>query len=94
MRTVIAVVVKNGLVVSFATNAHSEQCKREGYPTGEGYELCPDCNYPNHAEYKAVQGDVRGGHLILIGHTYACEWCIHEMKKAGVTWEVYPHAVN
>ena len=83
MRTTIAVVVKDGLVVSFATNEHKEPCKREGYPTGVGYELCEGCDYPNHAEYKAVQG-IKGGVLHLFGHTYACEPCKKAMSEAGV----------
>ena len=81
MRTVVAVVVQDGLVVSFATNEHKEPCKREGYPTGVGYELCDGCNYPNHAEYKAVQG-LEGGTVYLIGHTYACEPCMEAIRKA------------
>lgn len=83
MRTTIAVIVRDGLVVSFATNEHKEPCKREGYPTGVGYELCDGCNYPNHAEYKAVRG-VKGGILYLLGHTYACEPCKEAMREAGV----------
>jgi len=82
MRTVIAVLIRDGLVVSYATNEHSP-CLREGYPTGEGYELCEGCNYPNHAEYKAVQGQ-SGGTLYLLGHAYACEPCKEACLKAGV----------
>lgn len=86
MRKVVAVVVKDGAVLSYASNEHKEPCKREGYPTGVGYELCADCNYPNHAEYKAVQGrDVKGATLFLFGHTYACEPCKKAMVEAGVT---------
>ena len=84
MRTTIAVLVQNGLVVSHATNEHKEPCKREGYPTGEGYELCEYCNYPNHAEYKAVQGQ-NGGTLYLLGHTYACEPCKKEVSQRNIT---------
>lgn len=93
MRTVVAVVVRDGEVIAYATNQHTAPCRREGYPTGQGYELCTDCNYPNHAEYKAVQGDVRGGHLLIIGHTYACDPCKEAMLSAGVTYEVYPQTV-
>lgn len=83
MRTVVAVLVQGGMVVSWATNQHTEPCKREGYPTGVGYDLCNGCNYPNHAEYKAVEGK-NGGTLYLIGHTYACEPCKDAMARANV----------
>jgi len=83
MRIVLAVLIKDGRVISYATNEHKD-CRREGYPTGVGYELCAGCNYPNHAEYKAVQGQ-SGGTLYLIGHTYACEPCQEAIRKAGAT---------
>ncbi len=83
MRTVIAVVVQDGKVVSYATNEHEEPCKREGYPTGKGYELCKYCQYENHAEYKAVQG-LTGGTVFLLGHTYACEPCKKAVEDAGM----------
>lgn len=83
MRTTVAVLVKDGLVVSYATNEHKEPCKREGYPTGEGYELCEGCNYPNHAEFKAAQGHLEGI-MYLIGHYYACEPCKAELKIRGI----------
>lgn len=81
MRTVIAVVVKDGQVLGWATNAHSP-CLREGYPTGEGYELCSGCDYPNHAEAKAPKE--KGATLYLFGHTYVCEPC----KKACEGMEI------
>lgn len=84
MRTVVAVVVQDGRVVSFASNTHDGPCMREGYPTGEGYNLCKWCDYPNHAEHKALQG-IQGGTLYLIGHSYACELCVEDIRKAGVT---------
>lgn len=84
MRTVVAIVVKDGEIISYATNDHIEPCKREGYPTGVGYELCDGCNYPNHAEYKAVQKNVKGGTVLLMGHTYACELCKKAMDAAGI----------
>jgi hypothetical protein len=86
MRLVLAVVVKDGEVLSFASNEHTEPCKREGYPTGVGYDLCAGCNYPNHAEYKAVKGrNLDGATLYLFGHYYACEPCQEACKEAGVT---------
>lgn len=87
MRKVVAVLVQDGLVVSHATNEHTEPCKREGYPTGVGYDLCDGCNYPNHAEYKAVQGQ-QGGILYLLGHIYACEPCKKACTEAGVTIQI------
>ncbi len=91
MKTVIAIVVKNGEVVSYATNEHKEPCKREGYPTGTGYELCNECDYPNHAEYKAVQKhslEMQGGTLYLFGHTYACDPCKNAMELAGIKLKI------
>lgn len=82
MRTVIAVLVQDGQVVNIATNEHLEPCKREGYPTGEGYELCKYCDYGNHAEAKVVRG-FKGGTVYVIGHTYACEPCKEAVKQAG-----------
>lgn len=85
MRKVIAVIVKNGEVLSWATNDH-DNCKREGYPTGEGYELCEGCDYPNHAEVKALRGiDAKGATMYLFGHYYACDNCDEVIKNAGVT---------
>lgn len=85
-RLVIAVLVEAGRVVSYATNEH-EDCKRIGYPTGEGYELCPGCDYRNHAEYKAVQGQ-SDGILYLLGHEYACEPCKEVCAKRGIRIEL------
>lgn len=85
MRLVIAVIEKDGEVLSYATNEHQEPCAREGYETGQGYELCKGCDYPNHAEYKACQkGGLEGATLHLFGHTYACDPCKVAMEKAGV----------
>lgn len=83
-RLVVAVLVKDGVVISYATNEHQEPCKRIGYPTGEGYELCDGCNYPNHAEFKALQGvDAKGATLYLFGHYYACIPCSNAIEAAG-----------
>jgi deoxycytidylate deaminase len=89
-RLVVAIVVKDGEVLSYATNKHKESCKRVGYPTGEGYELCEGCNYPNHAEVKALQGiDAKGATLHLFGHYYACEPCNRAITEAGVEIELH-----
>lgn len=87
MRKVIAVLVRDGEVVSYATNEH-DWCKREGFPTGKGYELCEGCNYSNHAEFKAVQNQV-GGTLHLFGHTYACEPCREACHQALVGIDIH-----
>lgn len=84
-RITAALVVKNNKILSVGTNEHKEPCKRIGYPTGEGYELCDGCNYDNHAEANAVRGlKAKGAKLILFGHTYACEPCKEAVKKAGI----------
>lgn len=85
MRTTVAIVVRDGEIISVGTNEHKEPCKREGYPTGEGYELCEYCQYTNHAEYNAVRhSDVKGGRLYLFGHYYACEPCKKECQLQGI----------
>ena len=81
-RLVVAIVVRDGEVISFATNRH--KCKRIGFPTGKGYELCAGCDYPNHAEVKALQGvNAKGATLHLFGHYYACELCNRAVAEAG-----------
>lgn len=88
-RITVAVLVKDGRVVWYGTNEHKEPCKREGYPTGEGYDLCKWCDYDNHAEANALRGqDARGAVLYLIGHTYACDPCKEKAKEAGVTIKI------
>lgn len=85
MRKTVAIVVRDGEIIAVGTNEHKEPCKREGYPTGEGYELCQYCDYGNHAEANAVRGtDVKGGHLYLFGHQYACDPCVKECTIAGI----------
>lgn len=81
-RLVIAVIVKEGMVLSFGTNEH--ECKRVGMPTGEGYELCEGCQYQNHAEAKALfgwaVGYFKGATLYLFGHEYICKPCDERIK--------------
>ena len=83
-RITVAIIVKDGEIISVGTNEHKEPCKREGYPTGEGYELCEYCQYSNHAEANACKKPVNGGHLYLFGHTYCCEPCLKECRVAGI----------
>lgn len=89
-RTTVAVIVKDGKVLSYGTNEHKEPCKRVGYPTGEGYELCDGCNYDNHAEANALKGSgfFSGATLYLLGHTYACDPCKEKAAVKGVTIEI------
>lgn len=90
-RLVIAVVVKDGEVLSYATNEHKEPCKRIGYPTGVGYELCEGCDYPNHAEFKATNGkDLKGATVHLFGHYYACESCQSSIDASGARLDKSP----
>ncbi len=88
-RLVVAIVVRDGVVLSYATNEHKKPCKRIGSLTGQNYELCEECDYPNHAEVKALKGipikelrDIEGSKLFLFGHTYACTSCLKAIKKA------------
>ena len=88
-RLVIAVLTKDDRVISYATNEH-EDCARIGYPTGQGYDLCEGCDYPNHAEWKAIKeaikrgNDPAGATLHLFGHYYACDSCKQVCAEAGV----------
>lgn len=85
MRKVVAIVVRDDEIISVGTNEHKTPCKREGYPSGEGYELCEWCQPSNHAEANALRNvDAKGAHLYLFGHTYACEACLKETRIAGV----------
>lgn len=85
MRITVALVVKDGEILSVGTNEHKEPCKREGYPTGEGYELCEYCQYTNHAEANAVRGKTfEGAKVLLFGHYYACEPCKEAVKASGI----------
>lgn len=88
-RLVLAVVVRAGEVLSYATNEHTEPCKRIGFPTGVGYELCAGCDYPNHAEYKSTKGkDLKGATLYLFGHYYACKSCEESTRESGANLEL------
>lgn len=85
-RVVIAVIIKDDQVISWGTNEHDD-CKRIGYPTGEGYELCEGCQPHNHAEQKAIRNadeSVEGAYMFLMGHTYACDSCREVAKMAGI----------
>lgn len=85
MRRVLAVIVRGDELLSWATNLQHE-CKREGYPTGEGYELCEGCQPHNHAEQLALKTDkeLTGAILYLFGHYYACKPCVKSAKARGV----------
>lgn len=82
----MALVVKDDEIISVGTNEHKGSCGREGYPSGEGYELCEWCQYTNHAEANAVRGKKfpKGCKVLLFGHTYACEPCKEVVLKAGI----------
>lgn len=79
------VVVRDNKMISTATNSHKNKCKRAGYPTGVGYDLCKECQYENHAERRAIKDtDVAEADLYLAGHTYCCEPCKTAMNEAGI----------
>lgn len=65
-----------------------QSCPRAEMPTGVGYHLCKVvCAQPAHAEVNALRiaGDsARGAHMIIEGHTYACEHCARAAADAGV----------
>lgn len=84
------IIVRDGAVISAATNTHEGyECKRAGYPTGEGYDLCEGCQYDNHAEAKAIKDiDVTNADLYMVGHYYMCEPCAKVVKESGIA-DVY-----
>ncbi len=84
-RKTSCVVVKDGVIIGTGTNTHTEPCKREGFPTGVGYDLCDGCNYDNHAEANALRDiDAEGADLYLYGHYYLCDLCQDKVNKAGI----------
>jgi deoxycytidylate deaminase len=91
MRHVVGILVKDGKPISIGSNYHTD-CKREGMPTGEGYELCAKCHWTNHAEAVALRNgvgdlelnDIKGSKLYLYGHTYACDACKDTAEHYGV----------
>lgn len=79
------VVVKNGKIIGKGSNTHQEPCKRVGFPTGVGYDLCEGCNYDNHAEANALRDiDAENAELYLYGHYYLCEPCQEKVLASGV----------
>lgn len=87
-RKVIAIVLNEGRIISWGINEHTSPCLRKGLASGIDYGLCPQCNYPNHAEVKAIQG-VTSGHVLVIGHAFVCDYCQSAMKKKGFTWTLW-----
>lgn len=84
-RKTAAVVVKDDEIISMGNNTHQEPCKREGFETGVGYDLCKGCDYDNHAEANALRDiDAKGADLYLYGHYYLCEPCERKCLKAGI----------
>jgi deoxycytidylate deaminase len=95
-QTVKAIIVTQDgqrILGSNAINNDVDICPRvvENMPTGEGYHLCKDvCNQNEHAEVTALQNAkaagvaVKGATLYITGHTYFCDNCQNEMRKAGI----------
>lgn len=84
-----SIIVRDGAIVGRETNDsnfHARHgCKRGGFPTGKGYELCEGCQPRNHSEQKALEGiDTRGADLYLWGHWYCCESCLGAIKRKGI----------
>lgn len=63
-------------------------CPRGAMPSGTGYHLCKQvCAQDGHAEVMALRragSAARGAALYLVGHSYICEACAHELRAAGV----------
>ena len=86
-QTVIAIIRKGDKfwVGSNACRNPQDKCPREGIASGSGYELCEEvCKQICHAEVDAcirAGKEAEGGDLYLIGHTYACDGCMHVMRE-------------
>lgn len=79
---------------SNTTNNKVDVCPRVtlNCKSGEGYEHCKStCDQNAHAEVMAIkaamkhESNLQGAKLFLVGHTYCCDNCLLEMKKAGIT---------
>ena len=90
-----AVLVKNGKIISTATNASFKApvCPRvlRGSATGTDYYLCKEiCKQNGHSELMAVRKamekgiETKGGDIYLWGHWWCCQPCWEEMIKGGI----------
>lgn len=84
-----SIIVKDGVIISKGSNGSEfhikNGCKREGYPTGEGYELCEGCQPHNHSEQKALKNiNGEGADLYLWGHWYCCDSCLKVINESGI----------
>lgn len=64
--------------------------KKLGIPSGQQYELCPGCDYDNHAEPKSINKakklkiDLKGSDAYLFGEWWCCKPCSDKMVEAGI----------
>lgn len=87
-----SVVVRDGVILGVGANRspyhaeHGCERKKQGCPTGTGYELCPGCAPKFHAEQQAVAdaGECAGADLYLWGHWWCCESCWQKMIAAEI----------
>ncbi|MCF7831236.1 hypothetical protein K9M41_04590 [Candidatus Gracilibacteria bacterium] len=97
-----AVIVRDGRILGRGSN-HSDyhdesgcERKKNGSPTGQGYETCPGCKPCFHAEQQAIddaherleafarEDNLGGADLYLWGHWWCCESCWGKMIGAGI----------
>jgi len=96
-KTPVGVVfVKDGKILVGSANGsdyHQKNgCERVklGILSGQRYDLCPGCDYANHAEPKAItlankQGiDLNGSDAYLFGEWWCCKPCSDAMVEAGI----------
>ncbi len=70
----------------------SQKLEQEGKPklkSGEGFELCPGCDYDCHAEVKAIDKVkdkylLKGAVIYMYGHWWSCHNCWNRMKSVGI----------
>lgn len=80
---------------------HKKGCKRRyksqkleeaGKPkllSGEGFELCPGCNYDCHAEIRTInkirdKSILKNSSVYMYGHWWSCSECWQKMKNVGI----------
>lgn len=71
-----------------------DNCLRDGYPSGEGMELCPGSHAETTAISKAAKynGSTYNG-TIYLSCWFPCVWCANSISYAGIKRLVTPDEV-
>lgn len=75
------------------------ECPRKDAATGTGYEKCTRlCRQTGHAEQMLVEQvpnrDLKGAHVYVYGHTYACGACMAALERANAGAVLFPDGVQ